>query len=323
MTDNELTNSLKFKNNIKGTLILLITAMIWGASFVSQSAGADILGPNSFNGIRMLLGSAVLMPVCLIVSKTQKKSRRKPADKKKLFSVGAVCGIALCAASTVQTWGITFTTAGKSGFITAMYIIFVPIISILIGKKISAKTLVCAVIAIAGMYLLSVAGNESGINIGDALTLLCAVFFAIHIILVDKYALEINPIYFSCIQFFVCGVINIILMFIFERPTLEMIKACAVPILYSGVMSCGVAYTLQPFGQRFADPSAASIVMSLESVFAMLFGAILPPNNIPSAIEICGCVIMFVAIVLSQMPDNFLKPLGSKSAAKQHESTVK
>lgn len=307
MPNNDLKHNERFKKNLKGTLILLITAMIWGASFVSQSAGADILGPNSFNGIRMLLGSIVLMPVCFAVSRSQKRKGAKPIDKKKVFTIGAVCGIALCAASTIQTWGITFTTPGKSGFITAMYIIFVPIISILIGKKISAKTLVCAVIAIVGMYLLSVAGNESGINIGDALTLLCAVFFSVHIILVDRYALDINPIYFSCIQFFVCGVINIILMLIIERPTVEMIKTCTVPILYSGIMSCGVAYTLQPFGQRFAEPSAASIVMSLESVFAMIFGAILLPNNIPSTIEICGCVVMFVAIILSQLPDDFLR----------------
>ena len=307
MANNELNGNAKFKSNIKGTLILLITAMIWGASFVSQSAGADILGPNSFNGIRMLLGSVVLMPICFAISKSQKRKGAKPIDKKKVFTVGAVCGIALCAASTIQTWGITFTTPGKSGFITAMYIIFVPIMSILIGKKTSAKTLVCALIAIVGMYLLSVAGNESGINIGDVLTLLCAVFFAIHIILVDRHALDINPIYFSCIQFFVCGIINIILMFIIERPTLEMIKDCIIPILYSGIMSCGVAYTLQPFGQRFAEPSTASIVMSLESVFAMLFGAILPPNNIPSTIEIFGCIIMFAAIVLSQLPDDFFK----------------
>lgn len=303
------------KNNIKGSLILLLTAMVWGASFVSQSAGTDILGPNSFNGIRMLIGSLVLLPVSLIVSK-KKSEKPKVGSKRELFIAGTVCGIILCAASTIQTWGIQYTTAGKSGFITAMYIIFVPIISIVIGKKVSAKTILCAVIALMGMYLLSIKGGDGGINLGDLLTLVCAVFFSVHIILVDKYALDINPIHFSCVQFFVCGIINVILMLIFERPTLGMVMDCAVPLLYSGACSCGIAYTLQPVGQRYADPSTASIVMSLESVFAMLFGAIILPNNVPSAVEIIGCVIMFAAIILSQLPDSALKFSFNRSGEK-------
>lgn len=285
------------KNNLKGSLILMITAMVWGASFVSQSVGASILGPNSFNGIRMLLGALALLPLAII---TERKAVPGPKAKKKLFISGILCGSVLCAASTVQTWGIQFTTAGKSGFITAMYIIFVPIISVVIGKKITLKTVVCALIATAGLYMLSVAGSGGSINRGDIITLVCAVLFAIHIILIDITATDVNVIAFSCIQFFTNAVINIILCLIFEHPSLNSILQSTIPLLYSGLMSCGVAYTLQPLGQRYADPSTASIIMSMESVFAVIFGIIIL-HSVPAPIEIVGCIVMFAAIVLSQL----------------------
>lgn len=285
------------KNNLKGSLILMITAMVWGASFVSQSVGASILGPNSFNGIRMLLGAVALLPLAIV---TEKKSAPSPQAKKKLIFSGMLCGTVLCAASTVQTWGIQYTTAGKSGFITAMYIIFVPIISVVIGKKITLKTVVCALIALVGLYMLSVAGSGGSINRGDIITLVCAVLFAIHIILIDITAGDVNVIAFSCIQFFMNALINIPLCLIFEHPTLDSVLQSTIPLLYSGLMSCGVAYTLQPLGQRYADPSTASIIMSMESVFAVIFGIILL-HNVPTAVEIAGCVIMFAAIVLSQL----------------------
>ena len=265
------------KNNLKGSLILMITAMVWGASFVSQSVGASILDPNSFNGIRMLLGALALLPLAII---SEKKSSPDPKAKK--------------------TWGIQFTTPGKSGFITAMYIIFVPIISVIIGKKITLKTIVCALMATAGLYMLSVAGSGGTINRGDIITLVCAVLFAIHIILIDITATDVNVIAFSCIQFFTNAVINIILCLIFEHPSLNSILQSTIPLLYSGLMSCGVAYTLQPLGQRYADPSTASIIMSMESVFAVIFGIIIL-HSVPAPIEIVGCIVMFAAIVLSQL----------------------
>lgn len=286
------------KKSLKGNLILMITAMIWGASFVSQSVGADRLGPNTFNGIRMLLGGLALLPIALFSVKKTKPSRK---SIKKLFFSGTLCGIFLCAASTIQTWGIQYTTAGKSGFITAMYIIFVPIISVVIGKKVSLKTILCALIALVGLYMLSMGGDTSAsINKGDVLTIICAVLFAVQIILIDLFAADVDVFAFSCIQYFTNAIINIPLCLIFENPSLGSITQSTMPILYSGLMSCGVAYTLQPIGQRYADPSSASIIMSLESVFAMLFGMLLL-GDIPTLTEGLGCVVMFAAIVLSQI----------------------
>lgn len=285
------------KNNLKGSLILMLTAMIWGASFVSQSVGASLLDANGFNGIRMLLGAIALLPLSII---SVKRKNYDSKSYKKLFISGIICGCVLCAASTVQTWGIQYTTAGKSGFITAMYIIFVPIISIAIGKKVSLKTILCAVVALIGLYLLSVAGGDGSINRGDLITLICSVLFAVHIILIDLIAADVDIIAFSCIQFFTNAVINLTLCLIFEQPTVELIKQSTIPLLYSGLMSCGVAYTLQPLGQRYAEPSAASIVMSMESVFAVIFGMILL-NNIPTVTEFIGCAIMLAAIIFSQL----------------------
>lgn len=319
--DNKVINkNLKSdsKSNLKGTLILLITSMIWGASFVSQRAGADVIGVNTFNALRMFLGAIVLLPVCLIsVSRNKKNStttnhsvkspNNNNGNLKHILKVGAVCGILLCAASTVQTYGIKYTTPGKSGFITAMYIIFVPIISVITGSRVSKQTVISAAVAMIGMYMLSIKGGSGGINKGDVMTLGCAVLFALHIMVVDKYVSDINPIYFSCIQFFVCGIINLALTIMFETVTFEMIKAAAVPVLYSGILSCGVAYTLQPIGQRYAEPSAAAVVMSFESVFAMIFGALLLPDNMPNIIEVFGCIIMFAAIILNQIDFKAIK----------------
>lgn len=286
--------------NLKGSLILMLTAIVWGSGFVAQSAGMELIEANTFNGLRMLIGSLVLLPLALRV---ERKSAKPDGDNKKLLVTSAfICGLVLCAASTIQTWGIAYTTAGKSGFITAMYMIFVPIIGIAIGKKITLKTFSCAATALFGMYLLCLYGNDIQANFGDFLTLICAVLFSIHILLIDKFVPSVNPVQFSCLQFFVCGVVNIIFMFILENPSIQVIKECAVPILYSGLFACGIGYTLQPIGQRYAEPTTASIIMSLESVFALIFGIIILKEPI-TLHEFLGCVIMFAAIILIQLPD--------------------
>ena len=292
---------MKNIQKLKGSLILMLTAIVWGSGFVAQSAGMELIEPNTFNGLRMLIGSVVLLPLALRAEKTDPKTKTKGAKKTLLISA-FLCGCVLCAASTVQTWGLKYTTAGNSGFITAMYMIFVPIISIFIGKRISLKTFVCAIIALCGMYLLCLYGSEIKINFGDALTLICAVLFSVHILLIDKFIPEINAVQFSSLQFFFCGLINIIIMFIAENPSFEVIKSCAVPILYSGLFACGIGYTLQPIGQKYAEPTAASIIMSLESVFALIFGIIILHESIAFH-ELLGCIIMFAAIILIQLPD--------------------
>lgn len=290
---------------IKGSLILMLTALVWGSGFVAQSAGMELIEANTFNGLRMLLGSLVLLPLALRAEKSTDTQAAK-GNRKMLFVSAVICGCVLCAASTIQTWGLAYTTAGNSGFITAMYMIFVPIIGIATGKKISLKTFVCAAIALFGMYLLCLYGSDIEINFGDALTLVCALLFSVHILLIDRFIPEVNAIQFSCLQFFVCGVINIIFMFILENPSFEVIKSCAVPIIYSGLFACGIGYTLQPIGQKYAEPTTASIIMSLESVFALIFGILILHEPI-SLHELLGCIIMFAAIILIQLPDKKVK----------------
>lgn len=292
------------KQRLKGNIILMLMAFVWGMGFVAQSQGMELIGPNTFNGLRMLIGSLVLLPIALLNRK--KYSKTNTYSDKALIKSGIICGIILCGASTIQTYGLIYTTAGKSGFITAMYMIFVPIISIFLGKKITGKTFFCAIVALFGMYLLSMGGNSTEINFGDFLTLICAILFSFHILVIDHYSQKVEAIAFSCIQFFVCGVINIILMLVFENFSYEIVKQCVYPILFSGIFACGVGYTLQPIGQRYADPSVASIIMSLESVFAML-GGIVILSEIPLITEIVGCIIMFAAIIVIQLPDNFLR----------------
>lgn len=291
---------------IKGNLILLITAVIWGSSFVSQSVGMDFIGPNTFNGIRTLLGGMVLLPVIFFMNRKKSDNNKIYENKKVLVIGGIVCGLLLCAAGTVQTLGLRYTTAAKSGFITAMYIIFVPFFGLFLKKKVGILTYVGAAIALAGLYLLCMSGAEFEINFGDVLTLICAFIFSFHILAVDYFADKTDGVKLSCIQFFVCGTVNIILMFIFEKPDFSVIKDCWFPICYSGIFSCGVAYTLQIVGQKYTDPTPAAIIMSLESVFAAITGFIIL-NERMGFYEILGCVIMFAAIIIVQLPDDILK----------------
>lgn len=286
------------KHTLKGNLILLLTAVIWGTAFVSQRVGMDYLGPNTFNGIRTLLGALVLIPLILFREKTGKS---KKTDTKKLIVGGVICGILLCSAGTIQTWGMVYTTSGKSGFITAMYMIFVPIIGLFTGKKLRLFTVLGIALGVAGMYMLTIGGTDFSLNIGDAMTLICAVIFAFHIMTIDRLTREVDGVKLAFVQFLVSGTINIVLMLIFEHPEPTLIKSCAVPILYSGVMSCGVAYTLQIIGQKYAEPTPASIIMSMEAVFAALAGALLLRERL-SLVEIAGCILMFAAIIIVQLP---------------------
>ena len=288
---------------LQGTLILMITAIVWGISFVSQSVSMDHIEPNTFNGVRTLLGCVSLLPVIAVLDMGKKKKGEfVPSDKKTLIKGGIICGMLLCAASTVQTYGLQYTTAGKGGFITAMYMIMVPIISIFMGKKIRPVVAISVVIAMVGMYFLCIKKGSFDINKGDIYIFVCAIIFAFHIMAIDHFSPKVDGVKLSCMQFFVCGSINAVLMFLIEEPILADILVCAVPILYSGLMSCGVAYTLQIIGQKYAEPTVASIVMSLESVFAALAGwAILAEAM--NGREIFGCVLAFAAIILVQLPD--------------------
>ena len=290
------------KNQFKGVFMLLITAIIWGSSFVSQKVGMDRVGPMTFIGIRTFLGGLVLIPFILITSPEKEQNR------KLLITGGAVCGIFLLLGSLLQTYGIKYISAGKTGFLTSLYMIFVPLIGLLRGKGISLKTVISVVFALLGMYLLCMTEGFTSVGKGDILVLICAVFFAFHILAIDYFSPRVNPVKLSCIQFLVCGAISMMGMFIFEDVSINAIKICWFPIAYSGIMSCGIAYTLQVVGQKYTQPVVASLLMSLESVFSAVFGFLIL-NEAMSTREVLGCIITFLAVIYIQLPDLKLKKL--------------
>lgn len=294
--------------NLKGSLILLLTAIIWGSSFVSQKVGIETVGPMTFIGLRTLLGSIVLLPVILVSDKAKAKENVMPFSNTTLLKGGLYCGIFLCIASTLQTFGMKYIDAGKSGFLTSLYMIFVPIIGIFMGKKLNAKTVIAVFMALIGMYLLCMKNGFSSVNIGDILVLLCAVFFSFHIMVIDKFSPKVDGIKLSCLQFFVAGAVASIGMLIFEKPSLNDIIMSSMPIAYSGIMSCGVAYTLQIIGQKYADPVLATIIMSLESVFAALSGWLFL-NEMMTSREFFGCLIVFMAVIYIQLPSLKIKKI--------------
>ncbi len=295
---------MKFRE-MKGNILLLITALIWGSAFVAQSVGMEHIGAFTFQCTRSLVGSAVLVPVFLIKDAVKKRSgacaEAKKSSRATLWKAGVICGIIMTVASNLQQVGIQYTTAGKAGFITALYIVIVPVLGLFMGKKLSARIWLCIAMALVGLYLLSMTGGFR-LSKGDTLVLLCAVAFSFHIVTVDHYVSLVDGVKLSCIQFMVCGVLSGIMMLIFERPTLSGLAAAAGPVLYAGVLSCGVGYTFQIIGQKYTKPTVASLLMSLESVFAVIAG-MLVLHEIPAARETVGCVIMFAAIIITQLPE--------------------
>jgi len=293
---------------MKNSLLLLLTAFIWGVAFVAQSVGGEQVGCFTFNGVRSLIGGVVLIPVIFFLDAQKKKELgekkflEQKSDKKTLILGGISCGIMLCIASNFQQLGISFTTVGKAGFITALYIIIVPILGIFMKKKAGLKIWAGVALATVGLYLLCMTSESFSISKGDFLVLICAGFFSLHILIIDHFSPKCDGVRLSCIQFFVCGVISMVIALIFETPTLSGILSGWLPILYAGVLSCGVAYTLQIVGQKNMDPTVASLILSLESVFSVLAGWMILHQTL-TAREIFGCVLMFSAIILAQLPD--------------------
>ena len=275
--------------------MLLITAIIWGFAFVAQSVGIDTVGPFAFNGIRSVIGGLVLIPVILIMNK---ENLKKVITKDALIG-GLCCGACLFVASTFQQWGIMGSTVGKASFITALYVVIVPILGLFVGKKISVKIVISVVVSLVGLYLLCMK-DSFAMSRGDLLLLACAFFFSIHILVIDHFSPKADGVVISCIQFFVCGILCLIAMAFTEHPTWEMIYEGRTAILYAGVLSCGVAYTLQVVFQKDVDPSSASLILCLESVFGAIGGWLLLGQTL-SQREIIGCLMMFAAIVLAQL----------------------
>ena len=288
------------KTDIKSPLLLFLAAFIWGVAFVAQSVGMDYVGPFTFNAVRSVIGGLALLPCIVLLGRREPKEEKKE-DPKTLLTGGILCGIALCIASNLQQVGINYTTVGKAGFITAMYIVLVPILGIFLKKRAGIKVWISVVLAVAGLYLLCMTEKLS-LGKGDALVLLCALVFAIHILIIDHFSPKVDGVKLSCIQFLVCGVLSAVPMFLFEKPELSAICSAWLPILYAGIFSCGVGYTLQVIGQKNMDPTVASLILSLESVISVLAGWVLLKQQL-SGRELMGCVVMFAAIILAQLPD--------------------
>lgn len=296
----------KFKNDA----LLVLTALIWGSAFVAQSVGMDYLGPFTFNSLRCLLGGLVLLPVIWFMGMkgtggqkkmaSQQNPQNKKTDKKTLWIGGICCGIALAAASSLQQIGLVYTSAGKAGFITALYILIVPVLGLFLGKKVGVKTWMGVGLAILGMYFLCIKEGFF-ISYGDFLVMICAFIFSLHILIIDYFSPKVDGVKLSCIQFWIAGILCALPMILNEKPTLDAVAAAWLPLLYAGVLSCGVAYTLQIIAQKNTDPTVASLILSLESVFAALTGWLVI-NETLSPKELFGCVLVFTAIILAQLP---------------------
>lgn len=297
---------------MRSNLMLLLTAFIWGSAFVAQSAGMDYIGPFTFNGVRSIIGGLVLIPVIFLLQKISKPTEEnfieksveeKNAERKVLITGGVICGLVLFVASSLQQIGIQFTTAGKAGFITALYIVIVPILGIFLKKKLRPIVWLCVLMGAFGLYLLCMTDKSFTLAKGDFLVLLCAFAFSVHILVIDYFSPKTDGVKLSCIQFLVAGVLGLICMCIFELDqfSISSLLQCWLPLLYAGVLSCGVGYTLQVIAQRDAEPTIASLLMSLESVFAVICGVIIL-HEFMTGREILGCVVMFAAIIIAQIP---------------------
>lgn len=289
---------------LRQSLLLFLTAVIWGVAFVAQSAGMAYVGPFTYNGVRSILGGLVLLPCIVLLDRVRgiaKESVNGIHQRNQLVMGGLCCGLILFAASSFQQLGIQYTSVGKAGFITAMYILLVPIMGLFIHKKVGMKVWIGVAFAVCGLYLLCMNGGLR-LEMGDALVLVCALIFSLHILVIDYFSPKVDGVRMACIQFWVCGILSMICSFLFESPQLNSILAAWKPVCYGGIMSCGVAYTLQIVGQKDMNPTVASLILSLESVVSVIAGFLILHQTM-SRRELLGCCLMVVAIVLAQLPE--------------------
>lgn len=291
------------KKQIRGIIALLAATVIWGSAFVSQSVGMDYIGPFTFQTARCILAVIGLLPVIAIVDlhvKDGKNYLTRWLDPT-LWKAGILCGIPLFLACNLQQLGLAEDTdAGKSGFLTAMYIVIVPVIGIFLKKKPSVMVPISVALAVVGLYFLSCMGVTQ-ISLGDLLTICCAFMFAAQITFVDRFAQGTDALRLNTIQALVCGVLSAAVMVFTETPSLPALAGCALPLAHTGFLSMGAAYSLQIIGQKDLEPTAASLIMSLEAVFAVIFGCLIL-NETMTVWEALGCVLVFTAVILSQIP---------------------
>ena len=295
---------------IRNSMLLLLTSIIWGVAFVFQSKGADVMRPFTFNCIRFFIGGSVLLVLIAAITLLNGK-KEKISDNKMWLKGGIFCGIAMFVATNLQQLGIEYTTVGKAGFITAFYIVIVPIISIFFKKKTSLFIWISVALALIGLYFLCI--NESlSISMGDLLIFLCALAFSVHILIVDRFSPLCDGVKMSCVQFYVCSALSCVFMLVFENDeipnAINALKGFDAwqALIVTGVFSCGVAYTLQIIGQKNLNPTVASLILSLESVMCALSDWLICGNTMSSR-EMFGACLMFAAIVLSQLPSGVFK----------------
>ncbi|MBQ8310540.1 MAG: DMT family transporter [Clostridia bacterium] len=304
---------MKLHNNIKGSALLCLAALLWGLAFVAQSQAADSVPPFIFNALRSFIGSLFLL-LLLLIGKIRTGKPIFPTGRpkqKEMLIGGGLCGTLLAISVNFQQFGLSNYPAGaaseaRGGFLTALYVVIVPIISVFIGKKIKAPMWVAVAVATVGIYLLSLSGGIDSIYLGDVLMFVCAISFSVHILAVDRYGDPVGGMLLSMLQFLVCGILSGVLSLCFETVNWACVLDAAPQILYLGIVSSGIAYTLQIYGQKFAEPAVASLSMSLESVFAALGGWLISGNTLTLR-EFFGCALVFVAIILAQIPQFFEK----------------
>lgn len=290
---------IKMKDKIKGTAYLLLATIIWGSTFIAQSVGMDHVGPFTFLAVRSILACTFLFPLSYIMEKEKGRFKEKWLDPH-LWKTGLLTGFAMFMAAGSQQMGMIYTTAGKAGFLTAMYIVLVPVLGCFLGKRPPITVWISVALAVAGLYFLSGAGLEA-MNMGDMLLIFCAFWFAMQITWIDRYGLNLDGVRLNCVQALVCGVFSAVIMLLREDISAPDILNCWLPLSYAAILSTGVAFTLQIYGQQLLEPTQASVIMSLESVFALICGWLLLNERL-SPTEFLGCGIMFCAVILSQIP---------------------
>ncbi len=298
-------------NRIRQNVLPVLAAFIWGTAFVAQSVGADYVEPFTFNAARSVIAFLFLLILCLVRRKIQKGIVESATKSWKNLAIGGTCcGVALTVATNLQQKGLETTTSGKAGFITALYIVIVPILSIFLKKKAPRAIWLSVVLAVTGLYCLCIT-EDFTITSGDFYILLCALCFSVHILVIDHFTQKVDGVELSCVQFLVVTVLSAIGMLATESPSMEALRMCAWPILYVGIFSSGVAYTLQILAQKDSNPTVVSLLLSLESVFATLAGAVILHDRM-SGKEYLGCVLMLIAVVLAQLPEKAPKRAENK-----------
>ena len=296
------------KTELGSAALLFLAAFIWGVAFVAQSVGIDYVGPFTFNGCRFLIGGLVLTPFALIRDRQHEKSasfQKLSREEQKIYKRttligGLCCGVAICIASSFQQAGMQYTSVGKAGFITALYIVLVPVFGIFLKRKVTPIIWMGVFLAAIGFYFLCITESFS-INYGDLLVFICAICFTFHILIIDYFAPKADGVALSCIQFWFSGIVCMGIAILNESPNVTAIIQAAVPILYAGVLSCGVAYTLQIIGQKHMKPAVASLILSLESVISVLAGWVIL-KEVLTGRQFLGCALVFAAVIMAQLP---------------------